>query len=66
MNIHILASSDSFLQCILVQATFFTYFFDKKFYFVMIEILPKLFSKMCFAFRAWAFDDIMKFEYPKS
>ena len=29
-------------------------------------LLPKLFSKMCFMFHAWAFDDVMTFEYLKS
>ena len=29
-------------------------------------LLPKLFSKMCFVFRTWAFDDVMTFEYLKN
>ena len=29
-------------------------------------LLPKLFSKICFMFHAWAFDDVMTFEYLKS
>ena len=29
-------------------------------------LLFKLFSKMCFVFHAWAFDEVMKFEYLKS
>ena len=29
-------------------------------------LLPKLFSKMCFVFDSWAFDDTMTFEYLKS
>ena len=27
---------------------------------------PKFFSKMCFVFHAWAFDDVMISEYLKS
>ena len=29
-------------------------------------LLPKLFNNMCFVFHAWAFDDVMIFEYLNS
>ena len=34
--------------------------------FTRMCLLPKLFSKMRFVFHAWAFDDVMTFEYLKS
>ena len=29
-------------------------------------LLPKLFSEMCLVFYAWAFDDVITFEYLRS
>ena len=54
------------------QVTFFIEFFHEKFSFVMqnfitrLYLLSTLFNKMCLAFHAWAFDDVMTFEYLKS
>ena len=55
---------------------FFIEFFDKKFYFVILNkvakthyqtvFIPKLLNDMCFVFHAKAFDDAMTFEYLKS
>ena len=77
VHISMLTSSDSFSQRIFwklkkrsgtsFQATFLIEFVVTWPNFITrLCLLPKLFSKMCFMFHAWAFDDFMTFEYLKS
>ena len=47
---------DFVLHCYIIWPNFIT----------RLCLLPKLFSKMCFVFHAWAFNDVMPFEYLKS
>ena len=78
-QVSIMISTESSLQRILwklkrVWEYFPGHFFDKKFYFVRLQILIiitrvclllKLFNNICFVFHASAFDDVMIFEYLK-
>ena len=59
VQINMPTSSDSFLQKIF----FCKYYINWPNFFTRLCLLPNLFNKMCFVIHAWAFDDVMTFEY---
>ena len=61
-----LVSRPHFSQEFLIKNFILQYYINWANFITRLCLLPKLFSKLCFVFHVWAFDDVMTFGYLKS
>ena len=61
-----LVSRPHFLYNFLTKKFILQYYTNWRKFITRLCLLPKLFNNMCVVFHAYAFDDIMTFEYLKS